>query len=135
SFAALVCSSAPIDQFLAAHPEYLFDRSPEHGLVNPDNLHVLLNHLRASSFELPVPANELFGIDDTSTLLEVLEEDGYLRRADDDRYYSSHENFPASAFSLRSSSQENVVIVDTTGDRHRVLGEVDLFAAPLIVHE
>jgi DEAD/DEAH box helicase domain-containing protein len=134
SLAALICSSAPIDQFLASHPEYLFDRSPEHGLVNPDNLHVLLNHLRASSFELPVPATERFGIDETPTLLEVLEEDGYVRRADDDRYYWSHENFPASAFSLRSSSQENVVIVDTTGDRHRVLGEVDLFAAPLIVH-
>jgi DEAD/DEAH box helicase domain-containing protein len=135
SLAALICSSAPIDQFLAAHPEYLFDRSPEHGLVNPDNLHVLLNHLRASTFELPVPAAERFGIDETPTLLDVLEEDGYIRHADDDRYYWSHENFPASAFSLRSSSQENVVIIDTTGDRHRVLGEVDLFAAPLIVHE
>ncbi|MGZ8474662.1 MAG: DEAD/DEAH box helicase [Candidatus Limnocylindria bacterium] len=135
SLSALVCSSAPIDQFLAAHPEYLFDQSPEHGLVNPDNLHVLLNHLRASSFELPVPASERFGIDETPTLLDVLQEDGYLRRADDDRYYWSHENFPASDFSLRSGAPENVVIVDTTGDRHRVLGEIDLFAAPLLVHE
>ncbi|MEX0710206.1 MAG: DEAD/DEAH box helicase [Chloroflexota bacterium] len=135
SLSALICSSAPIDQFLAAHPEYLFDTSPEHGLVNPDNLHVLLNHLRASSFELPVPATERFGIDETPMLLDVLEEDGYLRRADDDRYYWSHENFPASSFSLRSGAPENVVIVDTSGDRHRVLGEVDLFAAPLLVHE
>ncbi len=135
SLSALICSSAPIDQFLAAHPEYLFDTSPEHGLVNPDNLHVLLNHLRASSFELPVPAAEKFGIDETPTLLDVLEEDGYLRRAEDDRYYWSHENFPASSFSLRSGAPENVVIVDTTGDRNRVLGEVDLFAAPLLVHE
>ena len=135
SLSALVCSSAPIDQFLAAHPEYLFERSPEHGLVNPDNLYVLLNHLRASSFELPVPAAERFGIDETPTLLDVLQEDGYLRRADDDRYYWSHENFPASDFSLRSGAPENVVIVDTSGDRHRVLGEVDLFAAPLLVHE
>lgn len=135
SLSALICSSAPIDQFLAAHPEYLFETSPEHGLINPDNLHVLLNHLRASSFELPVPAAERFGIDETPALLEVLEEDGYLRRADDDRYYWSHENFPASSFSLRSGAPENVVIVDTTGDRHRVLGEVDLFAAPLLVHE
>jgi DEAD/DEAH box helicase domain-containing protein len=134
SLSALVCSSAPIDQFLAAHPEYLFDQSPEHGLVNPDNLHVLLNHLRASSFELPVPATERFGLDETPLLLDVLEEDGYLRRADDDRYYWSHDNFPASDFSLRSGAPENVVIVDTTGDRHRVLGEVDLFAAPLLVH-
>jgi DEAD/DEAH box helicase domain-containing protein len=135
SFSALVCSSAPIDQFLAAHPDYLFDRSPEHGLVNPDNLHVLLNHLRASAFELPVPAAERFGIEETPALLDVLEEDGYVRHAEDDRYYWSHENFPASAFSLRSGAPENVVIVDTTGDRHRVLGEVDLFAAPLLVHE
>jgi DEAD/DEAH box helicase domain-containing protein len=135
SLSALICSSAPIDQFLAAHPEYLFETSPEHGLINPDNLHVLLNHLRASSFELPVPAAERFGIDETPTLLDVLEEDGYVRRADDDRYYWSHENFPASSFSLRSGAPENVVIVDTTGDRNRVLGEVDLFAAPLLVHE
>jgi DEAD/DEAH box helicase domain-containing protein len=135
SLSALICSSAPIDQFLAAHPEYLFDQSPEHGLVNPDNLFVLLNHLRASTFELPVPASERFGIDETPTLLDVLQEDGWIRRADDDRYYWSHENFPASDFSLRSGAPENVVIVDTTGDRHRVLGEVDLFAAPLLVHE
>ena len=135
SLSALICSSAPIDQFLAAHPEYLFEASPEHGLINPDNLHVLLNHLRASSFELPVPAAERFGIEETPTLLDVLEEDGYVRRAEDDRYYWSHENFPASSFSLRSGAPENVVIVDTTGDRNRVLGEVDLFAAPLLVHE
>jgi DEAD/DEAH box helicase domain-containing protein len=135
SLSALVCASDPIDQFLAAHPEYLFDRSPEHGLVNPDNLHVLLNHLRASTFELPVPAEERFGIEETPALLDVLSEDGWIRRADDDRYYWSHENFPASDFSLRSGAPENVVIIDTTGDRHRVLGEVDLFAAPLLVHE
>jgi DEAD/DEAH box helicase domain-containing protein len=135
SIAILVCSSGPIDQFLAAHPAYLFDGSPEHGLVNPDNLHVLLNHLRASTFELPVPAAERFGLDETPLLLDVLSEDGWIRRADDDRYYWSHENFPASDFSLRTGAPENVVIVDTTGDRHRVLGEVDLFAAPLLVHE
>ena len=135
SLSALICSSAPIDQFLAAHPEYLFDASPEHGLVNPDNLFVLLNHLRASTFELPVPAAERFGLEETPTLLDVLQEDGWIRRADDDRYYWSHENFPASDFSLRTGAPENVVIVDTTGDRHRVLGEIDLFAAPLFVHE
>lgn len=134
SLAALVCSSAPIDQFLAKHPEYLFDASPEHGLVNPDNLYVLLNHLRASTFELPVPAGERFGLEETPMLLDVLEEDGWIRRAEDDRYYWSHENFPASDFSLRTGAPENVVIVDTTGDRNRVLGEIDLFAAPLLVH-
>ncbi len=134
SLSVMVASSAPIDQFLATHPNYFFDHSPEHGLINPDNLHLLLNHLKASAFELPVPADERFGLDETATLLDVLAEDGFLRRADD-RYYWSHENFPASSFSLRSAAQENVVIIDTTGDRHRVIGEVDLFAAPMLVHE
>ncbi|MDQ2940550.1 MAG: DEAD/DEAH box helicase [Chloroflexota bacterium] len=135
SLSVMVASSAPIDQFLATHPDYFFDRSPEHGLVNPDNLHLLLDHLKASAFELPVPSDERFGLDETATLLDVLSEDGFLRRAGDDRYYWSQENFPASSFSLRSAAQENVVIVDTTGERHRVIGEVDLFAAPMLVHE
>jgi DEAD/DEAH box helicase domain-containing protein len=135
SLSVLVASSAPIDQFLATHPDYFFQRSPEHGLVNPDNLHLLLDHLKASAFELPVPADERFGLDETATLLDVLDEDGFLRRAADERYYWSQENFPASAFSLRSAEQENVVIVDTSSDRHRVIGEVDLFAAPMLVHE
>jgi DEAD/DEAH box helicase domain-containing protein len=134
SLSVMVASSAPIDQFLASHPDYFFDRSPEHGLINPNNLHLLLDHLKASAFELPVPADERFGLDETSTLLDVLAEDGFLRPAED-RYYWSHENFPASSFSLRSAAQENVVIIDTTGDRRRVIGEVDLFAAPMLVHE
>ena len=134
SLSVMVASSAPIDQFLASHPDYFFDRSPEHGLINPDNLHLLLDHLKASAFELPVPADERFGLDETSTLLDVLAEDGFLRPAEG-RYYWSHENFPASSFSLRSAAQENVVIIDTTGDRHRVIGEVDLFAAPMLVHD
>ncbi|HEV7200534.1 MAG TPA: DEAD/DEAH box helicase [Candidatus Limnocylindria bacterium] len=135
ALSVLVASSAPIDQFLAMHPDWFFDRPPEHGLVNPDNLHLLLDHLRASTFELPVPADEAFGIVETAALLDVLEEDGFVRRASDDRYHWSHENFPASAFSLRSAAQENVVILDTTTDPHRVIGEVDLFAAPLLLHE
>ncbi len=135
SLSILVASSAPIDQFLVTHPDYFFDRSPEHGLVNPDNLHLLLDHLKASAFELPVPATERFGIPETAALLDVLEEDGMLRRATDDRFYWSHENFPASTFSLRSAAQENVVIIDTGGDRRRVIGEVDIFAAPMLVHE
>ena len=134
SMHVLVASSAPVDQFLVNHPDYFFGRSPEHGLVNPDNLHLLLDHLKASTFELPFPADEPYGIEETASLLDVLEEDGFLRRARDERYYWAHENFPASEVSLRSAAQENVVIVDTT-TVHRVIGEVDIFAAPMLVHE
>ncbi|MGH8246978.1 MAG: DEAD/DEAH box helicase, partial [Gammaproteobacteria bacterium] len=33
--AVLVASASPLDQFLAHHPEYFFERSPEMALVNP----------------------------------------------------------------------------------------------------
>ena len=60
---------------------------------------------------------------------------GTVRQADDGRWYWSSENFPASEVSLRSAAPENVVIIDTTPDRPRVLGEVDLFSAQVLVHQ
>ena len=57
------------------------------------------------------------------------------RQAGDGRWYWSSENFPASEISLRTAAPENVVIIDTTPDRPRVIGEVDLFSAQVLVHE
>src|SRR4029077_10791207 len=51
------------------------------------------------------------------------------------RWYWSSENFPASEISLRTAAPENVVIIDTSPDRPRVLGAVDLFRAQGLVHE
>ena len=53
SAAVLVASSAPIDQFIVRNPSYFFDASPEHALINPDNLHILLDHVKCAAFELP----------------------------------------------------------------------------------
>ena len=72
----LVASSAPLDQYIVEHPEYFFDRSPEHAHINPDNLEILLNHLRCAAFELPVRDGEKFGPHDTADLCRFLEEIG-----------------------------------------------------------
>ena len=53
SAAVLVASSAPIDQFVVRHPSYFFDAPPEHALINPDNLHILVDHVKCAAFELP----------------------------------------------------------------------------------
>ena len=58
-----------------------------------------------------------------------------MHQGDDGRWYWSSENFPASEISLRTAAPENVVIIDTTPDRPRVLGEVDLFSAQVLVHQ
>ncbi|HZC29990.1 MAG TPA: Zn-binding domain-containing protein, partial [Gaiellaceae bacterium] len=134
SAAFLVATSSPTDQYVVQHPEFVLERSPEAGLVNADNLHVLVQHLKCAAFELPFERSERFGTEDTPGVLSYLDEQGILHEADG-RYHWSDQAFPAEAMSLRTASNDNVVIVDTTAGRTRVIGEVDRFAAPVLVHE
>ena len=135
SVAVLVASAAPVDQYVIHHPEFLLGGRPEEARVDPDNLHVLLAHLRAATFEMPFEPGEVFGPGPVDDLLAFLAEEGHVRQAGDGRWYWSSENFPASEITLRAAAPENVVIIDTTPDRPRVLGEVDLFSAQVLVHE
>ncbi len=133
SAAVLVASSAPLDQFMVQNPEYFFSRSPEHGLINPDNLQILLNHLKCAAFELPLREDEQFGSLDLKRLCDHLEEVGFLHRSDDGWHWVS-ESYPADAISLRSVSSDNFVIVETT-EEPRVIGEVDFSSALSTLHE
>jgi DEAD/DEAH box helicase domain-containing protein len=135
SVSILVASPAPVDRYVIHHPEFLLGSSPEEARVDPDNLHVLFAHLRAAVFERPFEPGEVFGPAPADDLLAVLAETGHVRQAGDGRWYWSSENFPASEISLRTAAPENVVIIDTTPDRPRVIGEVDLFSAQVLVHE
>jgi DEAD/DEAH box helicase domain-containing protein len=135
SAAILVATSHPVDQYVAAHPELLFEATAEEARLDPENLHVLLAHLRAATFELPFEPQERFGQAEAHDLLAFLAEEGHVRQADDGRWYWASENFPASEISLRSGADVNVVIIDTGGDRPRVIGEVDQFSARTLVHE
>jgi DEAD/DEAH box helicase domain-containing protein len=135
SVAVLVASAAPVDQYVVHHPEFILDQPPEEARIDPDNLHVLLAHLKAAAFELPFSPGDVFGPGAADDLLAFLAEDGHVHQGDDGRWYWSSENFPASAISLRTAAEENVVIIDTTPDRPRVIGELDLFSAQTLVHE
>ena len=135
SVAVLVASAAPVDQYVVHHPEFILDQPSEEARVDPDNLHLLLAHLKAAAFELPFAPGEVFGPGAADDLLAFLAEDGHVHQGDDGRWYWSSENFPASAISLRTAAEENVVIVDTTPDRPRAIGELDLFSAQTLVHE
>jgi DEAD/DEAH box helicase domain-containing protein len=135
SVAVLVASPAPVDQYVIHHPEFLLGSRPEEARLDPDNLHVLLAHLRAATFERPFEPGEVFGPAPADDLLAFLAESGHVRQSGDGRWYWSSENFPASEISLRTAAPENVVIIDTSPDRPRVLGEVDLFSAQVLVHD
>jgi DEAD/DEAH box helicase domain-containing protein len=135
SVGVLVASASPVDQYVIHHPEFVLAGTPEEARCDPDNLHVLLAHIRCATFELPFEQGEIFGPGPADDLLAFLGESGHVREGDDRRWYWSSENFPASEVSLRAAAPENVVIIDTTPDRPRVIGEVDLFAAQVLVHE
>jgi DEAD/DEAH box helicase domain-containing protein len=135
SAAVLIASGAPLDQYLATHPRYLFERSPEHALINPDNLALLADHVRCALFELPFAPGEAFGsLTDVSTLLEVLVEDGEAH-PDQGGYRWVGSAYPAEAVSLRAAGQDRVLIQEQADDgRPRVIGEVDRVTAPIRVH-
>ncbi len=136
SCAVLVASSAPIDQFIVQHPEYFFGSSPEHAYVEPDNLEILVNHLKCAAFELPISPDERFGDVDVPALCERLAEVGFLHRTAG-RWHWVEQAYPADTISLRSVTSDNFVIVDTTGDANgkpEVIGEVDFSSALTTVH-
>ena len=135
SVSILVSGAGALDRYVASHPEYLFEATPEEARLDPENVHVLLAHLRAATFELPFDPGERFGSAPADDLLAFLAEEAHVRQADDGRWYWASENFPASEINLRVAAPENVLIIDTGPERPRVLGEVDLFAARMLVHE
>jgi DEAD/DEAH box helicase domain-containing protein len=146
SAAVLVGSSAPLDQFVVRHPSYFFDASPEHALLNPDNLHILVEHVKCAAFELPFTTGESFGGIDVQNVLALLQDAGLVHlaegqtgtSADDDdagggQWHWTSESYPADAVSLRSVSSDNFVIVDQTAEP-RVIAETDFNSGPPMLH-
>ena len=116
--AVMVASASPIDQFLAHHPEYFFERSPEQALINPDHLLILLAHLRCAMFELPFEKGESFGRLSNKQLEEFLNfllsnSEAHLSN---EKYYWMSDQYPAANISLRSASPQSVVLQITADD-------------------
>lgn len=132
----LVASPSPIDQFLAHHPEYFFERSPEQALVNPDHLLILLEHLRCAMFELPFPQGEGFG----SLSGEIIDEYLHFLLSNGEAHLSNEKFFwmadiyPAANISLRSASPQSFVLQTTTDDKPLTIGIVDGESAVWMVH-
>jgi DEAD/DEAH box helicase domain-containing protein len=133
SCAVMVASSAPLDQFMVRNPDYFFGSSPEHALIQPNNLEILVNHLKCAAFELPIAPEERFGDADVPDLCARLADAGFLHPAAG-HFHWTHEAYPADTVSLRSVTSDNFVIIDITGAPN-VIGEVDFSSALTTVHE
>jgi DEAD/DEAH box helicase domain-containing protein len=141
SLSVLVASASPLDQFLAHHPEYFFGRTPEGALINPDNLLILLHHLRCASFELPFQEGESFGNLPPERLhefLDFLQQSGDLHHSGE-RYFWMADRYPAENVSLRSASADAVVLQAPRREEGEegsmmTVGIVDLPSAAWMAH-
>ena len=136
SLLIMVASSSPLDQYIINHPDYFFGQSSEEALINPNNLYILLNHVKCAAYELPFEEDERFaGLEDTPELLGYLEDESILRRVGG-KYYWMAEEFPQAGINLRSASDQNFLIIDITDPKkHRVIGEMDRFTVPMLLHQ
>ncbi len=130
----LIAQNSPIDQYLMVHSQYLFSQNPEQAIVDPDNPHIAIGHLRCAAHELPLSAER---IDDFGqygeVVMELLEEDHAVKRIDNHWYWSSTE-YPAAEVNLRNIAGPVYTIQDTTG-KDRVIGTVDEISALSQLHD
>lgn len=132
SIGVLVSSSSPVNQFIVNHPEYFTGKSPEMGRINPDNLTILIEHIKCASFELPFSAGEKFGNENLEEILNYLSENHILFRKQD-KWFWTEEGYPADAVSINRITSDNFVVVDCSRD-HRVIAEVDFSSALETLH-
>ncbi len=132
SLSMMIATPSPLDQYLVAHPDYFFGRSPEEARIDPDTLSLLASHVTCAAFELPFEAGEPFGsAADVEELLAALSAEGLLHRREG-RFTWVGESYPAQSVSLRTATPDNVVI--RTAEGH-VIGTMDRPSAPRLVHE
>ena len=145
SICVLVACSAPLDQFLAHQPAYLLGAPVEQARIDPDNVEILVQHLKCAAFELPFRSGDRFGSlgeEDTGAALDFLADHHVLHRAllpaksaagGGHAYHWAADSYPANDVSLRSIGWDNVVIVDVEHDR--AIGELDWRSAHTMLHE
>jgi len=130
----LVASSLPLDQYIIRNPEFFLGASPEQARIDPDQLLILLDHIRCAAFELPFRDGDVFGKEDLGEMLAYLQEHGVLHH-EGSQWHWMDDSYPANSVSLRSVAEGNFVVIDTSGGAQTVIAEVDYSSAPETIYE
>lgn len=129
----LIGENSPIDQYLMAHHDYLFAESPEQAVVDPDNPHVVVGHVKAAAYELPITDEETGAFGEyAAPILDILQDDGCVKHIEN-RWYWASTSYPAAETNLRSISGAVYTIQDLT-DGSRVIGTMDEVSALAMLH-
>src|SRR5690606_27364974 len=140
SLALLVTSSMPLDQYVANDPRFLTGAPVESARIDPDNVEILVSHLKCAAFELPFEEGEPFGdvpAEAVTDALSFLEQHrvvhGTPNGAGKTVWHWATDAYPANHVSLRSVGWDNFVIIDL--DHDRTIAEMDWRATHTMLHE
>ena len=139
SLAVLVSSSNPVDQYMARHPRQLVSAPIEHARIDPDNIEILIQHLKCAAFELPFEPDDVYGDvpdDALGEALDYLADNGVVHPSSTSAgsiYHWASDSYPANNVSLRSASWDNFVIIDLDGNR--TIAEMDWRSTHTMLHE
>ncbi len=136
ALAVLIAGADALDQYIVRHPEFFFGRSPEQVLINPDNLVILVQHMRCAAFELPFRSDETFGNSPlTVELLAFLAAEGEVRQSGG-RWFWVDSAYPARTVSLRAVGEPIVILQRSAADMAAItIGQLEREAALVLVHE
>jgi DEAD/DEAH box helicase domain-containing protein len=136
SLSIMIASSDGTDQYLANNAVFLTDSLPENAMINIDNILIVTDHIKCAAFEIPFMSGERFGnFQSTEEVLEYLCENEVLHK-NENKYHWISDVYPANTFGLRTGVRENFVIIDITNrSEEKVIGEVDLYSAPTLIHK
>ncbi|NNE09131.1 MAG: DEAD/DEAH box helicase [Gemmatimonadetes bacterium] len=138
SMSILITYNDPIDQYLARHPAYFFDQTPENAIVDSENPYILARHLACAAHELPIEESEdveLFGAN-MAPVLDAMEEHEKVMRLKDKWYWSSTD-YPAAEVSLRNMADATFTITEifpNGQEKERTIGTVDAISAPELLY-
>lgn len=140
SLAVLVTNSSPLNQFFATHPDGLVTAPVEQARIDPDNIEILIQHLKCAAFELPFESTETFGdlpADAVADGLNFLTEHEVLHAVSGESgkttYHWATDSYPANHVSLRSVGWDNYVVIDLETDK--TIAEMDWRSTHTMLHE
>jgi DEAD/DEAH box helicase domain-containing protein len=135
SLVILVGQNTPVDQYLMHHGEYLFGKTPEHAIIDPNNPHIGIGHLRCAAHELPITKDEssdMFG-EFTPALLDLLVDERHLKRIKE-KWHWAQSSYPAAQVALRNIDDVTYTIQVEGENGPQILGTLDEMGAFMQAH-
>lgn len=135
----LVTNSMPLDQFVARDAQQLVESPVEQARIDPDNVEILIQHLKCAAFELPFEESDRFGDLPTDSLgdaLSFLADHGVVHPQPNAKgettWHWATDKYPANDVSLRALSWDNFVIIDL--DTDLTIAEMDWRSTHTMLH-